>query len=180
MPGFNIIGSEVDHQGLKVPSANIETRRTHRWVFALLQPMTDASLVILKKAARPSFNFDEVEMHHDQEVSWFAGKQKWDAIELEWYDAEQDPEVSGGIYDWLNAVTDLRNVKVSKPSKFPSGYKSRGELHMTDGQGSSTEKWTIHNVWPSKVNWNTLDYTSSEIQTIAVTIRYDRATRLDQ
>ena len=37
---------------------------------------------------------------------------------------------------------------------------------------SILEKWTIFDAWPQAVNWNDLDYSSSEEATVEVTVRY--------
>jgi hypothetical protein len=170
MPGFNIGGAGGAGD---VPPANIETRRKHRWVFRTLEPLEPEVLLVLKTAQRPKFVYTEAEMHHDQEVAWFAGKQAWEPIELTWYDAEQKPEVSGALWDWVNGVTNMADITVS----IPQEYKKQAMLAMTKGDGSDSEQWTLYNCWPRETNWEELDYTSSDIQTLSVTMRYDRAKR---
>lgn len=175
MPGFNIGG-----QGDNVPSATVETRRKHRWAWEVMAQgvfTQQRALLVLQKAARPSFSYEEAVMHHNQEQAYFAGKQTWEPIEISWYDAEQGgdfPDVSKAIYEWLNKVTNTFNTANVDP---PSSYKKESKLTMLDGQGATTETWTLHNSWPQKVNWGDLDYTNSEIQLIEVTLRFDRAIR---
>jgi phage tail-like protein len=170
MPGFNIGGQGAGN----VPPANAETRRKHRWFFETMgDALKQNVLIVLSKAQRPSFKFSEAAMHHDQEVAWFAGKQEWDPIELEWYDTEQDPEASGAIWDWLNKVNQINQVSVAPPKE----YKKQASLKMAKGDGSPSETWKIYNCWPREINWNELDYSSSDIATITVSMRYDRAER---
>jgi hypothetical protein len=169
MPGFNICGS-----GGQV-AATIETRRKHRWVFQTLGrgggTFSEAELLVLMSAQRPNFKFEEPEMHHNQEVAYFAGKQSWEPITLTWYDTQQDPDVSAGIYAWLETVVNFASANVNPPSV----YKKQATLAMVDGSGQASETWTICNTWPKEVNWGDLDYTSTEIATIEATMRYDRA-----
>lgn len=169
MPGFNICNSGDG------PSATIETRRKHRWVFAALGKGSSKAfnreiLLLLLAAQRPKVKFEEPEMHHNQEVARFAGKQDWEPITLNWYDAEQ-PDSSAAIYDWFKSVVDFSTANVNPPSQ----YKSQGNLHMIDGAAAVTENWQICNCWPKEGNWGDLDYSDTEIATIEVVMRFDRA-----
>ena len=128
---------------------------------------------MLKTAARPKFKYKPAEMNHNQEVSKFAGTQSWDPISLSWYDGEQNPDISKGIYQWLETVTNMHSIKVAHPSL----YKKTGSLSMLDGAGQTNENWTLYGSWPSDVDWGKLEYTSTDIQTIDVTLTYDRAIR---
>ncbi len=130
-------------------------------------------LLILQKAARPNVKFQEAEFHHNQEVSRLAGKQEWEPINLVWYDAEQNPDISRGVYYWLETVVNMQSMRVAHPSL----YKRTASLLMLDGVGQTNERWTLVGTWPSIINWKELDYTSNELQTIEVTVRFDRAIR---
>ncbi len=172
MPGFNIGGFGGDQT-----SNLVEPRRTHRWVFATIGrgqgQFSRAELLLLKTASRPKFKFTEAKMDHNQEEVYFAGKQAWEPIELTWYDIEQNPDVSLGIYKWLGSVVDLQAVHVA----HPRSYKQVAVLAMLNGFGLQNEEWTMYGTWPMEVDWKGLDYSSSEIQTCAVKMRFDRATR---
>jgi len=176
MPGFNIApyGGGYSVQG---PSNVLETRRKHRWVFETIGRGTGSfsqtELLVLQSASRPSFKFEEPEMHHNQEVSRFAGKQDWEPITMTWYDVQQDPDVSRGIYMWIETVVNMFSLQVAHPRL----YKKTAVLLMIDGVGQTTERWTMLGTWPSTCNWQELDYTSTDIQTLEATMRYDRAVR---
>ena len=172
MPGFNVLGAGGDG-----PSNVIEIRRKHRWHFKTIgrgdSYFDQTELLVLQSASRPSFKFEEPEMHHNQEVARFAGKQDWDPITLVWYDAEQKFDVSAGIYRWIETITNMTDIKVSTPNK----YKKAAQLEMLSGSGQSTEIWGMWGTWPQACNWQELDYTSTDLQTIEATMRYDRAIR---
>lgn len=176
MPGFNIapFGGGYSAQG---PSNNLEIRRKHRWVFESLGRGTgvfsQAELLVLQSASRPSFKFEEAEMHHNQEVARFAGKQDWDPVTMTWYDVEQNPDVSRGIYHWIETVVNMHSLVVAHP-RF---YKKSASLALTDGAGQTTEVWSMMGTWPAASNWQELDYTSTDLLTMEVTMRYDRAVR---
>ena len=172
MPGFKIGGTG---QG---PNHTIETRRKHRWSISTMGKGTgqfqSPVLLILKEATRPTFNFEEPEMHHNQEQAYFAGKQNWEPIRLVWYDGEQSPDVSAEIWDWLNTVSNIASVIVAPPNQ----YKKECTLQMENGAGVPTETWQMFGCWPQNINWNDLDYANTDIQTLECTMRYDRALRV--
>lgn len=174
MPGFNVGNSGG---APNTPSNTIETRRKHRWVFRYLgkgqKQWNTAALLLLKTTTRPNQKFEPVEMHHDQEVAYFAGKQSWETCKLEWYDGEQDPDVSGELYEWLETVSNLATANVN----VPSYYKSNAELAMTNGQGIDTQRWTMYGSWPQSADFSELDYQATEIATVKAELRYDRATK---
>jgi hypothetical protein len=168
MPGFKICGKGDG------PNHVSEVRRKHRWLFKTFENMvTPQVLLVLKAATRPQFDLEQPEMHHNQEVIYYAGKQKWEPCKLSWYDVEQDPDVSKAIYEWLQKFINLDTANV----EVPNTYKKLAELSMVNGQGESKETWKMCGAWPASINWGDLDYSNTELQMIEVTIRYDRATR---
>ena len=168
MPGFQIGG-----QG-EGPSNTVETRRKHRWVWTVLGTLTDTQIMLLLKSAqRPKVILEEPVLHHNQEQVYFAGKQSWDPIELTFYDAENSPDSSKGLWDWYNKAIDVPSANVEIPSK----YKKESTLQMKNGKGETKETWKIFGCWPKEVNWEALAYEDTEIATIVVSMRFDRAIR---
>ena len=171
MPGFSICG-----QGGPA-NAKVETRRKHRWLFEVLADFPANVMVLLQSAQRPNFKFEEPEMHHNQEVAYFAGKQSWEPITLTWYDSEQDPDCSLAIAQWIDSVSTINGGSPPPGVSPPAEYKKDGQLLMLNGWGNPTERWQVCNCWPKESNWGELDYTSTDIATIEVQMRYDRAIR---
>ena len=93
MPGFNVQGGTTTGRD---KNNRAEFRRKHRWRVTAHTGFTTQAQdwLYLQKAARPSFKYLEAEVHHDQEVAFFAGKQTWNEITLVFYDA-----VGGGASD---------------------------------------------------------------------------------
>jgi hypothetical protein len=168
MPGFRIGG------GGSPADARIESRRKHRWRFTTLGPagMRD-SAIYLMSAQRPHVVTEEAVMHHDQEQVYFAGKHHWEPITLVFYDIEGGPDSSNEIWNWVLDSVNIPNATVSTPNS----YKKNSTLEMTNGVGGVSESWQIFHVWPIDVNWNDLDYTNTEIQTVDVQMKYDRAVK---
>lgn len=177
MPGFNI---QTDSQGQKFALA--EPRRKHRWAITGIVNGSGVSVlgpgecVYLEKAARPQFKYDPVEMHHDQEVAYFAGKQSWEPITLTWYDVETPVDISSKVGSWIQSVTK-NFFEIGAPTRVavPKDYKSTVKIQIMDGDGVPTETWIIYNAFPESCNWQDLDYNASDILRIEVVMRYDRA-----
>lgn len=175
MPGFSIKGENAN-----ISKKNkAEFRRKHRWRVADLSngPVTPTDFLQLKSASRPNFTLAEAEVHHDQEVAYFAGKQTWEPITLTFYDAVQGQglaDIAGRLYEWVGTVADIPNANVG----LPSAYKKTLLLQMTDNLGQPDETWELLGAWPSKSNWGDLDYSDTEIALVEITIRFDRAVRV--
>lgn len=174
MPGFRYQDSLAEDQN---KNAKVESRRKHRWRFTtgFLNP---GEWIYLKSASRPSFSLETPEMHHDQEVAYFAGKQTFDEMSLEFYDV-LEPDLTNRLYDWIaggveQSVTNLSDATVSEPAD----YKVTVNLEMTDGQGETIDSWRLLGAWPKDTNWNDMDYSDTDLQTVSVTLRYDRAIKL--
>jgi hypothetical protein len=165
-----------------------EFRRKHRWRVQMEGTgITPQDWLYLQKAARPSFKYNEAQVHHNQEVAYFAGKQEWDPVELIFYDASGDGGQNGNmsqlIWNWLAesgggnpGIVSAGNVRT------PSEYKKKMIIEMLDGLGGSDaskggETWELFGAWPVSSNWNDLDYTNTEIQLVTVSLRFDRAIR---
>ena len=180
MPGFNVVGIGSPNGGAystEGPRNNMEIRRKHRWVFQTIGrgngQWSPKELLVLQSASRPQFKFEEPEMHHNQEVVRFAGKQDWEPVSLTWYDAEQDPDISRAVYIWIETVVNMGTLNVNSPAY----YKRGATLMLLNGTGGASETWNMYGCWPTAVNWQELDYSATELLTIEATIRYDRAIR---
>lgn len=174
MPGFTSPNSAA-HAGVAGNTSTAETKRQHRWIFTVFWQGEVANLdkasAFLQKAQRPHAVTEDVLMHHDEEQVHFAGKYHWEPLSLVFYDTVSPFDTSGLIYEWFNKVVQVPTATVATPTE----YKKRCQLDMTDGAGSSIEKWGLYNCWPLDVNWNDLDYTNTEIATVDVTMVFDRA-----
>ena len=168
MPGFTIGGAGSP------ASSTVEPRRKHRWLFQLIDGLAKGDPVYLASAQRPHFIFEEAIMHHDQEQVSFAGKQHWEPISLVFYDISGGPDMSADIWAWLQVTVQ---ITAGPTVATPSTYKKQATLQMTNGQGDADETWNIYNCWPLDINWNDLDYSNNEIQTIDVSMKYDRAVK---
>lgn len=169
MPGFTIGGFGA----AGTPTNVAEFRRKHRWRFTVGGIMTQDDFVWLRSAARPNFKLAMPEVHHDQEKIYVAGKQEWDPIQLQFYDATVPRNISARLYAWLQTVVAIDTATVALPAQ----YKQNVVIETVNNTNAPDEQWTLYGAWPAEVNWQDLDYTNTEVQLCQVTLRYDRARR---
>ena len=173
MPGFALAG---DSQG-KLPNAQAEPRFKHRWVFEVADgPDTDIFLY-LREASRPKVNQDAVEMWHNQAPAYFSGRSQWNPISITFYDIEQNPDVSDAVWNWHQMVVE-HSSSDSATAKRVKNYKKKGKLDSLGADGTSNETWELYNCWPQDIDFSNLSYTTSEVQVITVSLKYDAAIRL--
>ena len=164
MPGFNIGENNQAQQ----PGATVETARQHRWKFATLDAVKDI-LLYAHKAGRPKIEFDRAQLHHGQDVIWFPGKQKWLPIDISFYHVITNTDTAFQIYQWWSTkVIDISSSAINLT-------KQTCTLEMLNGVGAAIYRYTMYGCWPSKVTPDELDYTSSKISEVTITLEMDKA-----
>jgi hypothetical protein len=76
------------------------------------------------------------------------------------------------VYRWLSEAYNFANENGEVKTKEGWGNWS-GVLTMYTGCGDLLERWTMNRVVPLSVNFGELDYSSSDVLTIEVTLMYD-------
>ena len=75
------------------------------------------------------------------------------------------------LWNWLATVYDFTDP-VTLHQGERRDWDATGLLSMYDGCGTLIETWQMQKVWPTAINFGDLDYTSSDIATIELTLRY--------
>lgn len=197
MPGFNIPLDNYNASscgepqkrnvttiggGRVLPKADntIETARAHRWIVELSATTDygDLSEITLyaKTCQRPSFEVDIITIHHQAEEIYRPGKYRWNPIDIVFYEYLKGTDrysnkTSRELYKWW--TTAISTDHKQKPvTDINSVTATIAEL---DGEGRISRKYSLYNCKLIKVSPSDLDYTSSEISTNTVTIKYDYA-----
>lgn len=125
---------------------------------------------------RPNVQFNAVEIQSYNSRMYYAEKANWQEITLEVRD------------DITNSVSKLVGHQLQKQMNFFEqtsvaagiNYKFTTLLEIMDGGNETVfEQWTLEGCFLASVDYQQLDYTSSEPVTISMTIRYDNATLAD-
>lgn len=143
-----------------------EPLRMYRWILTF-----DAIPAYMAKTfARPTRTFEEIQVDYINTKRWLAGKHTWNDIQLTLY-SPIDESAASKVETWCKMNYD----EVNGQAGYATQYKKDITLDMLDPAGNAAEQWTLGGCWPREVNYNELDYNSSEAATITMTLRYDSA-----
>jgi len=127
-------------------------------------------------ADRPNVNFNSVQVHSYNSRMYYAEKPEWQAINIEVRD------------DITNSVSRLVGHQLQKQMNFFEqtsvaagiNYKFTTIMEIMDGGNEAIfEQWTLEGCFLESVNYQQLDYQSSDPVTIQLQVRYDNATLAD-
>ena len=136
---------------------------------------------------KPKLEHDEVPVHSYNSTAYYAGKHKWQTISLSLRD------------DISNAASKLVGQQMQKQlnhfeqTGFVAGVNYKFSMFIDTLDGGNTvdspgtnsipgvnsgilERWTLEGCFITNVEYGELDFSSSDPQTIALTIRFDNAT----
>ena len=194
--------ASADAQALVTPS--YEYYRKNRWIMdfaglpAALNSQSEGQVLRLncKTAQRPKLSFEETEVHRINGSIFLAGKPKFESLQVVFYD-----NLRGQGYSASDIVERWREL-IYQPNQgdafgAASNYKGFGYLHMLapvqldptadagtpnadpiSAGGSIEQTWLYQGLFPQNIDYSDVDYSSSEVQEVTVTFRYDRAYRI--
>ncbi len=158
----------------------LQPKLKYKWsvTFAGLGGGTDSQPLSMQVITfdRPKLTFDEVALHRYNSRSWIAGKHSWDALNLTLED-----DISGTASQVLQNQLQVQQWLVGAQGPYlasaaeGSQYKFVTYLSMLDGNQEVLELWTMEGCWFVSVNWDGLDYASSDAIKIQVSMRFDIA-----
>jgi phage tail-like protein len=148
-------------------------KRKNRWLLKI-DNISAQGLNALppQKASRPSVSFKELSMEHLNETIYYPGKPEWKPITLTLYDLKKN---SNPVLGWINQIYDTGTEQWNASA---DGFKKDAYLELYDGTGETLESWLLVAAWPQDINFGDLDMGTSEVVTVDVTLRYDRAVSL--
>lgn len=162
--------------GLEDP--NTCFKQNNRWLFQIEGISAAANALPPLKASRPQLEFKEQQIAHLVQNIYYPIMAEWKPITLTLYDIRSD---FNPVFEWVrqiydpNGVTEWRPVFTRNAISEASNFKRTGLLCLYDGCGSVIEKWKFENCYPQAVNWGELNMAESNIVTVDITLRYDRA-----
>lgn len=123
---------------------------------------------------KPQLTQEEVQIDSYNSRAWVAGKHTWNPVTL----AVRD--------DITNSVSKLVGFQMQKQvNHFEQTAPAAGQQYkftmfiesMDGGNVVVQEQWVLEGCWLNDVNYDSLDYTTSEVQMITMSIRFDNATQ---
>lgn len=130
----------------------------------------------VETVGKPKLTHENVEVHSYNSRANFAGKHKWEPIQLVVKD------------DITNLASKMIGHQVQKQlnhyeqTAFAAGinYKFTMLIETLDGGNDRVlETWTLEGCYLDNIEWGDLDYKTSEFQMITMQVVYDNATQAD-
>ena len=144
-----------------------EPLRKNRWLFRFPSDLGIQEWW-LSSASRPNITQDETQIPFLNTSTFVVGRYTWDAIQVTLRDPI-GPSASQAVMEWVR----LHSESVTGRQGYAIGYKRDIELEMLDPTGVAVSKWILKNAMLTTVNFGDLDYNSSELATIQLTLRPD-------
>jgi hypothetical protein len=168
------VGDVGGSQGLLMPKLSYRFRVFFE-NFGVSTPTTELTKQVMT-FARPQVSFEEIKLPIYNSTIKLAGKYTWADVTCDLRDDAQG-SVSRLVGEQLQKQLDFM-----EQSSASSGidYKFTTVLEMIDGGNAANapiilEKWQIIGCYLKDVNYNQLDYGTSEAVKISMTITYDNA-----
>lgn len=148
-----------------------------RVVFLGLGYQADTRIVTqnVQTVTRPGFTSDPVPVHSYNSIGYIQSKYVWNPVEITLRD-----DISNGVIALLGQQTQkqMNHFEQTTPVSG-ANYKFTTEIHSLDGRdGEELEKWVLDGCWLTSVTHPQGNYSSSDLHTITMSIRYDVATQL--
>lgn len=162
------------NQGLLMPKLQFRFRVN------FLNFGTSASTVELTKqvtdCARPQVQFQEITLPIYNSTMYLAGKYAWQPVSVNLRD-DAGGNVSKLVGQQLQKQLDFVEMASAATGQ---DYKFQTNIEILDGgNGASApivlETWELYGCFLQTANYNTLNYNTNDVVTIALSIRYDNA-----
>ena len=170
-------GQSASSQGLLMPKLKYRFRVSFE-NFGVTTSKAELTKQV-KDVTRPSVNFEQIPVDVYNSKINIIGKHTWDPVTVNLRDV-----VSGN-------VTKLVGEQVQKQFDFLEqasasagiDYKFITRFEILDGgNGAATptslEEWELYGCYVENVNYNDLNYASSEAATITMSVRFDNAVQI--
>ncbi len=161
-------------QGLLMPKLKYRFRAIFEG-FGLSTPRTEMTKQVMD-IARPSVSFEDITIDIYNSKVRLAGKHTWEDTTINLRD-DASGQVSRLVGEQLQKQMDFFQQSTAANG---SDYKFLTRFDVLDGGNGVAvptvlETWELLGCYLTSANYNDLNYTSNEVATIALTIRFDNA-----
>ena len=166
-------------QGLLMPKLKYRFRVIFE-NFGVSTPRTELTKQVMD-FTRPSVSFEEMVLDIYNSKIKLAGKHSWDDLTCNLRD-DAGGQVSRLVGEQLQKQLDFME-QASAASGIDYKFLTRFEV-LDGGNGTfepvALETWEIYGCYLKSVNYNDMNYASSEAATVAMTIAFDNAVQTPQ
>ena len=145
---------------------NFEPKMKNRYVMEI----DGIPSYMVKAAARPSIQFENVVLDHINIKRKLQGKGEWQDINVTLYDPIV-PSAAQAVMEWVR----LGHESITGRRGYADFYKKDITFYMLGPVGDKIEQWTIKGAFIQSANFGDLAFDSNEPATIELTLSYDYA-----
>jgi hypothetical protein len=146
-----------------------EPKRAHQFIMSMPGDVFIPAYLI-KASAKPSLSNGEIVLDHINVQRYVKGKSVWNSISVTLYDAIV-PSGAQAVMEWVR----LHHESATGRDGYSSFYKKDINLRQLSPLGEVIEDWTLKGTYIQESNFGTLDWSSEDVVTIELTLRYDWA-----
>ena len=161
-------------QGLLMPKLQYRFRVTLE-NFGVSANTTELTKQVID-VTRPSLTFDEIEVPVYNSRAYLAGRHSWETLSLTLRD-----DATGAVQQQVGEQLQ-KQFDMFEQASAVSGidYKFVARIEILDGGNGATdiqvlETWECYGCFVTNANYNSLAYSTNEVATISLTIRFDNA-----
>ena len=141
-----------------------EPLRKYRWVFQI----EGIDAFLMKTATRPTMTFEKITIDWINSKRFLPGKHTFEEVEVTLIES-LSPSSSQQVMEWIR----LNFEAVSGRSGYNDFLKRDIQLKMLDPIGTVCQLWDAKGAWIVNSNFNDLDYASSDVVEITISIQAD-------
>ena len=171
--------ASASNQGLLMPKLQYRFRVSLE-NFGVSSPSTELTKQVMD-VTRPNVSFDQMTVDIYNSRVYLAGKHTWEPITINLRE-----DVSNNVQKMVGEQLQ-KQFDFFEQSSAASGadYKFVTRIEILDGgnganAASVLETFELYGCYLESTNYNTLNYATSEVVTIALTVRYDNAIQSPQ
>jgi hypothetical protein len=171
--------ASASNQGLLMPKLQYRFRVSLE-NFGVSSPSTELTKQVMD-VTRPNVTFEDMTVDIYNSKVFLAGKHTWDPLTLNLRE-----DVSNNVQKLVGEQLQ-KQFDFFEQSSAASGadYKFVTRIEILDGgNGANTagvlETFELYGCYLSSANYNSLNYATSEVATVTLTIRYDNAIQSPQ
>lgn len=157
-------------------------KRKFRWLFSINGVCGDQDIASVdalppRKSALPQLGWKEESFQHLTETIWYPLKPEWKPVNLTLFDVRCN---KNPVFDWITqsessgpGFYDVQSGTITPI--VDAQLKRTARIELFDGCGQVIDSWLMENCYPSSVEFGELDMDSSDLITVEISLRYDRA-----
>lgn len=160
-------------------SNNVEPKRNFRFKVQITGLGGSDVLWWAKTVTTPSFDVSEVEHNYLDNKFYFPGRVSWNEVSL----TLVDPISVDAVALTNEMLTNQGYVVPKDPNSNKTMSKSKGAnqalkgvtITILNAEGQDLEIWTLNQPFIKTAKYGDLDYSSDDLRTVELTLRYDWA-----